>query len=185
MQERAAAEAAGLRVGLIYERAGNEALGGRNAGIAAATDFIGWTALHGVRPSVKSAVFLTCDFDAQPSEHATILGYWQSFSDAILAHGWQIGGYVQGDLQEQLILQFHDRIYYPWSVGAKGWGGTRQFDLTNKWILNQGPTLPLAGGSWPMHNQLACFGTFMDPQDWPASGLQYDPDIALTLDWAL
>lgn len=185
MAEKTAIENSGARVGLIFEVGQQNSLRGQAGGRADADSFIAWTQRVGLRPAAKSAVFVTADFDPTPQEVPTCVEYWLAFSNVILPDGWQIGGYANGNLQKALIQQFHDRLYYPWSVGAKGWSGTRAFDLTSQWILNQGPTLPVEGGSWPASHQLAIGDTFLDPQEWPDAGIQYDPDIATTLDWAL
>lgn len=177
----------GLALGVIFEGGARNSLGGAPAGAADATAFLNRCAVLSLTPAARSAVFITTDTDVSAGQLPACVAYYKSFASAIEPRGWSVGGYACGTLQASLLPAFLDTLYTPWSVGAKGWSGTRTFDLSGHWHLNQGPTLRT--GHWPPANTINMLWNgsqlAVPPQSWPDIGIDYDPDIATNLEWAV
>lgn len=185
-QMKTALDQAGLKTLLIYEVGTSNSLQGEAKGRSDGLHFLQQCSQQGIRPGPLSAVFPTCDTDPSPEQLPAVGWYWYGFSAVVFPEGWQrMGGYAPGLVLKSLQSQ---GLVYPWSAGAKGWSGTRDFDLSGQWAVSQGP--PTSGGTiWPSAQQLKLSdGTFVQPYHWPdigAGNLGYDPNIATTLDWAL
>jgi len=176
LEEHAAVSGAGVHAGLIYEAQANDVLGSFTAGVRSAHHFLQQVDLIGLRPGTRSAVFPACDIDLTSSQLSAGLDYYKGWRSVVVGEGWLLGAYAPGALLELLTL--NDTIDYPWSVGAKGWNNTHAYDLTGKWVINQGPPRSiLVGGKWAPASLPAI--------EWPDIGADYDPNVAQTLDWAL
>ena len=182
--EHEAITAAGMKTLLIYEGGADNCLGGSAQGINDGNHFLRQCEAQGFKPGLTSGVFPACDTDKpEDMSMADFLlnaeNYWYGFSITVFPKGWlYMGGYAPGSLLTELTKH---GLIYPWSAGAKGWSGTRDYDLNGPWSVNQGPELT-SSGTWPSaEGHLAG----VSPLEWPDIGTPYDPNVARTLAWAL
>jgi hypothetical protein len=182
--EHAAIKARGKHTGLIWETTADRALQGGAAGTYDGNAFIAMCSpggrLEGIVPTGKSALFPALDDSPSSEGWMNVAGnYWYMMDTVLFKHSWLIGAYAPGVMLDQLIEQ---KVNYCWVPGAMGWEGSRSFVAVTppKWDIIQGP--PMAhGGTWPP----AGLVPGVEPMEWPDIGVEYDPNIARSLDWAL
>jgi hypothetical protein len=169
-------DAAGLRVGFIYETGATRALLGGVAGVAdgqhAATQATALLAACGITPTPADdyALYPTIDSDVTDSDEiAACVAYCAGFG-ASIGPTFVLGGpYACGTILRATAAEM--RLVDPWLAGAGGWNGSHAYlDALPPDYSRQGPTLA-AGGEWA-------------GVEWPDIGTPYDPDLATSLAWA-